>query len=353
MADHAQRIGRSPHKRHRDGTGLERAQVFIQRPGTGQVQQIGALRINLHGAATSEINGRQLGEASEETIPSHVGAAINLPAEEHYGRGLVEDNEADLFTLDRGNESMLDWMAAASSHRPWIDEESDVTEEDLKQAAGVPIRCRGGSDGRPKDWGWCSPVNVTDFKVVEANCLRVADSIRKSFMNQAGSIRDSERTTRGEVELTVQEVQASLGTLYPSIAAQMQLPRIARITHMMEVKGLLPILPKELGARVQILTGLPALANQTRASALLESAEVAARLGPAAIEEINPGNMLATFMRYRQVTEPGVLRTSEEKRAIREQAMRDQLAMQAGERTVDALGTIAEQSAQAAQPAPG
>jgi hypothetical protein len=87
------------------------------------------------------------------------------------------------------------------------------------------------------------------------------------------------------------------------------------------------------------LTGLAALAAQTKFQNIMRIAELAERLQ--ATEDIDKGVFLNAAVRYFQVDEPGLVLSAEKKRAMMDEAM----ARQAQARAIDAAGTIAENAA--------
>ena len=178
--------------------------------------------------------------------------------------------------------------------RPVIDENSDISPEDLAAPSGKPMYGKVNA-GVVQDIGFLKVDKLQDFSAVERISEAVVQRLSRAFMLEQTAIRNSERTTATEVGVTVREVQSSDAHVYPSIAEQQQKPTVDRFRFQMERDGILPAMGDDV--ETVIVTGTAALANQQRAAALAEYAQFVLALGPAAQEVLDPAIVATAYAR--------------------------------------------------------
>lgn len=289
---------------------------------------------------------------SEEPYSPFISTAYQLVQGENYGRGAIEARMGDLWSSDNMSRYTIDWAGAAATIRPFIDELSDLSEEDINDQTenSGKIKRAKVRDGKVLDFGYGHVEGLSDFKVIEITAARVEARLSRSLMLEAQAIRDSERTTKAEVNLTSAEVRSGHAHIYPFITEQQHAPTVAYRRHQMQKKGLLPIRTsreKETFETV-ILTGTMALANQEKANDLMSFTQAILAINPAALEIINLDVASREYARLKSIYVPGLVRSPEEVQANRQAAIAQQLQLTAGEKIIDTAGNIAENTANAA-----
>lgn len=296
-----------------------------------------------------EIDDKKINE-SEEKITPFVSTAIDLGPEEDYGRGLPEQNWGDLKTLDECRERLVDWVGLCSKAHPILDETSNMKEEDFNKPTGKVLRGRV-EKGVWVDGTFLKVDKLNDLSFVAAFADRLESSLGRRFMSESGTVRDSERTTAFEVaEVTLREVESALGGWYPIFTDQQQVPTLRRIRHLAMAKGLVPIPPKGT-VEVQILTGAAAL-TRLRQAANLESwvATVQALMGDQAPSFLNLDVVAQVLARYKNIYEPGIIKTPEQRAAEQQRMMQLQAEAQANQTAIETAGAVVQQAAAQAQP---
>lgn len=290
---------------------------------------------------TQEAMGKTLGE-SQETYNPFISTVYQPVPGCNYGYGLVAANQGDLWTHDQLARYGIDWAGACSTMRPVIDENSDISPEDLAAPSGKPMYGKVNA-GVVQDIGFLKVDKLQDFSAVERISEAVVQRLSRAFMLEQTAIRNSERTTATEVGVTVREVQSSDAHVYPSIAEQQQKPTVDRFRFQMERDGILPAMGDDV--ETVIVTGTAALANQQRAAALAEYAQFVLALGPAAQEVLDPAIVATAYARYRRIYEPGMVKTPQQIAEGRQQAVQTQLGLEAGKQAIQTGGAIIENAA--------
>lgn len=293
-----------------------------------------------------EVNEKIVNRSVEPVSP-YISTPFELVAGEHYGRGFVEQNLGDLRSYDKLEERLLDFAAMASKHHPAIDHGSDVQARDLEKPTGTVIRCRV-QNGQVQDVGILKLDKITDFQVVFQTAERKRGDLGAAMLVQSASVRDSERTTATEVtEVTIRELEGALGGFYAPIADSQQMGTVRRVAYVLERDKKLPPLRKGM-VRVNILTGLAALARERRLSRIMGVLEILAKLGEAATARINLDVLIGVLVRYAHVIERGLIKTKEQVEEELRRAMAAQAEAAATEQAIKTTGAIVENAATAA-----
>lgn len=292
---------------------------------------------------TQEFGGHELNaEPSEEPITNHFSIPFDLPPGGNYGRALSAITNGDLASFDNLSWQTLNFAAAAAKHHPVMDPNSELQPNDLMQNPGQVLvdKVEGGI---PKNIAMLQCGSLNDFKVVQLTKDQLRQDLGKAFL-LSEAVRDSERTTAFEVEsVTLAELQGALGAFYAPFADRIQLPLFLRTRHQLRLQNRLPTLPDE-AIKTQVVSGITALARQSRATRIMGFAEVVQKLDPNG-EYLNVDVLLDVLARMQGIAEPGIVRTPQEREKIRQQALRTQAQAQAQEQIIKSAGAIAEQSA--------
>lgn len=292
---------------------------------------------------TQECNGRSF-TPSEERYTPYFSTAYDLVPGENYGRSYVESIKGDLFTLDSFEESRINLIGLMSKGLIGIDEGSNVRDEDVAKAPGSPVRCRV-MGGKVQDIGMIAFDNMREVAMLTEAIRDKRADIGRAMLLGGDSVRNSERTTAYEVQrVTIQQLEGSLGGLFAPISGQQQRPCADRVIYQCRRDKYLKPLPESM-VDVELTTGIAALSRAAKAQELLELAQVVSAFGPQAQAKINQDVLVDLIARYRNINEPGLIKSNEQVQQEMQQALALQMQQSAGEQAIATAGSIAEQQA--------
>jgi hypothetical protein len=297
---------------------------------------------------TQEVNQHVI-RTSEEPVSPFFATPYELEAGGHYGRGLVELNLGDLRSVNRLEESMLDFAAIASKQHPIKDYSSRVRDEDFAKPSGTVIQCsvRGGQQ---QDIGMFSAQKLADFNVVFQNLQRKSVDLSKAFLVEADQQPRGDRVTAFQVQRIALELEGALGGVYAPIADEQQLPLVQRVIWQLQRDKLLePIYDGMVD--IHAITGLTALKSQIDANKLMAALQSFAAMGEQAMSKIDMGVVVDLVLRYTGIYEAGLRKSDEQLQAEMEQQMAAALQQRAGEQTIESAGAVVEGQADAANEA--
>jgi len=292
-------------------------------------------------AISQECNGHVYNEL-EETVTPYIDVPFELAPEEHYGRGFIEQNLGELSTINELRKRIIDWAGLASKATPVIGQNSLVKESDLTLPSGVPIRANV-QGGQVQDIAWLNTQKLNDLAFVSADVEKREAKLEAAMLIVAA--RDSERTTAFEIsEVTIKELEGALGGFYAPIADRQQIPTLRRLIHVANKKNKVAALPKGATAP-QVLTGIAALTNLRKAQNIRSMIEDAALLGDESLARIDKAVVLNVMARYRNIWEPGIIKSDEQIAREQQAAMKAQAQMQAAEQAIGTAGKLIENAA--------
>lgn len=282
----------------------------------------------------------------DEKISPYFSTPYHLPPGADYGDSRIMLYMGDCSALDFISCRELDFAFLASWFKLFIEESWNSNEGDIFNSRNGSVH-RGPlrADGSPAHIGLFKADKVPDFTVVEKFKAERVANVRRAFLSDTGHVRQSERTTAFEVARTaIAEVQGKLGGVYATMADSLQRPLFERAMYQCVRDRILMPLPEKgrEGVKTEILTGLNALAAQSQFQNIASLVEIAKNLGPRAQARINDQKVLNLAVRALSINEPGLILTEAEAQAKFDEAMKAQLRLKAGERAIDAAGTIAE-----------
>lgn len=199
----------------------------------------------------------------EITKPGYVGSwsredcpykplVWNLPAKQHYGVGLCEDNINDLASLDTLAKALVEGGILASQFRWMMSPTGRMRPEEFARTIN----------------GQVIPGTKEDLTLVVASIgqqLQTVQVIEQDFIKRLGAAflmnsaitRDAERVTAEEIRLQAIELESGLGGIYSRLAVEWQGPIAVWCRKKSTVKlGKLELKPT-------IITGLDALSRNT------------------------------------------------------------------------------------------
>lgn len=178
---------------------------------------------------------------------------------EDYGRGKVEEHEADFRALDGLAKAVLDGAAMASRN---------ITMIRPNAAGGLNLRKRfteaknGGTViGNPEDITMLQFANAGGVQFAAQEMAIIKQDLAAAFLLGSGLRRDAERVTAFELRQVVEELEGALGGVYSTISQEMMRPRLDRLILQMQSNTQLPMWP-EGSLEPVVLTGLSALGRE-------------------------------------------------------------------------------------------
>lgn len=194
----------------------------------------------------------------------------DLASGDHYGTGLVEDNQADFAALSALSKATIQAAILASQFKWLVNPMGMTTPEDFVDSEnGAAIPGKQG-DVTPLAANLDAKLQ-TNLAVNEVYVNRIG----AAFMLQSAVTRHAERVTTYELRMNAEELEGGLGGAYSRIAADVQLP----MAHWCLKRVDRSVLGKEI--QPTIVTGLAALSrvgDRDRLGSFLQGSAVLANI---------------------------------------------------------------------------
>lgn len=267
---------------------------------------------------------------------------------EDYGRGLVEEYQGDLRSLEGLSKSIIQFAAAASRIVYLVHPNARTDEDDIVDADSGDV-----VTGTLEDIDVLQVEKQADFQAAKAVFDEISLRLSHAFLLRSGTVRDAERVTAEEIRAQAQELEDVLGGVYTVQSVELQLPIVRRVLAQMKAAGDFPEFPKQAGkepVKPSIVTGFEALGrthelNRFRAF----FADVIGTFGPEALQYMRLGEGIQTFATQHNVDVSDLLKSDEEvaqeQQAQQQQAMMaDAMSKAAGPLASGAANAIGEQN---------
>ena len=250
---------------------------------------------------------------------------------EDYGRGRVEEFLGDFKSLEALSQALVEGSAAAAKVIFTVSPSSTTKPAALERAGNGAI-----IQGRPDDIGVVQVGKTADFRTAAEMASNIERRLQDAFLILA--VRQSERTTAQEVQLTQLELEQQLGGLFSLLTEEFLRPYLSRTLLVLQRSGQLPKIPKEY-VRPQIVAGVNALGRgQDQQSLTQFITTIAQTMGPEAIQKfIDPGEYLKRLAAAQGIDYLGLIKTPEQLQGDMQQ--QQQLATQ--QSLVDQAGQLA------------
>ncbi len=248
---------------------------------------------------------------------------------EDYGRGRVEEFLGDFKSLEALSQALVEGSAAAAKVIFTVSPSSTTKPAALQNAGNGAI-----IQGRPDDIGVVQVGKTADFRTAAEMASNIERRLQDAFLILA--VRQSERTTAQEVQLTQLELEQQLGGLFSLLTEEFLRPYLARTLLVLQRSGQLPKIPKEY-VRPQIVAGVNALGRgQDQQSLTQFITTIAQTMGPEAIQKfIDPGEYLKRLAAAQGIDYLGLIKTPEQLQGDmqqqQQQATQQSLVDQAGQ----------------------
>lgn len=289
-----------------------------------------------------EYDGEKLsgtaGFSSMQTSP-WVVLRLRKVAGESYGRGLVEEVLGDLQSLESLSKAVVQG-ALISAKALFLVNPNGTTRAD------VLARAENGAivAGNAADVEALQVQKSSDMSVALQAMQLLERRLSYTFLADEAIQRDAERVTAEEIRLMAESLERGLAGVYSMLSAELQLPLIRRVMHLMEREGDIPAVPKGL-VEPQVTTGLEAIGrgnDKQRLTTFLQT--VAASIGPEQfLQYINPSELIRRFAAADGIDTAGLVKNDQELQAEQAQQQQAMLAQQLAQGAIQSGATATPQ----------
>lgn len=274
-----------------------------------------------------EHNGKRIpGTAGFSKLETNPWIVLRLHriAGESYGRGLVEEVLGDLQSLESLTKAIVQGSLIAAKAIGLVNP-NGVTRAD------VLARAENGAivPGNSADVEFLQVQKNNDFSTALQAMQLIERRLNFSFLTNESLQRDAERVTAEEIRLMAEQLEQGLGGIYSILSAELQLPLIRRVMHLMERTGEMPEVPAGL-VEPQVTTGLEAIGRGNDKQRLTNFLQVvAASLGPEQfLQYINPSELIRRFAASDGIDIAGLVKEEQQLQAEQAQQQQAMLAQQ-------------------------
>lgn len=223
---------------------------------------------------TQEADGIEVGTPG--SYPEHLcpwqSVTWSLISGENYGRGLVEDYAGGFAKLsDMSHAGALYAIAMAKvvnlvapGQGADVDELQDAETGEYVQGSADTVTAHESGDAKK-------------LEQMEVTIERIFSRLSRAFMYK-GSTRDAERVTAYELKQDAMEAETTLGGVYSSLAASLQVPLAHVLLTEVDPGMMEGIVTAQI--KLGIIAGIPALGRQADVQNLAAAAQDAAAIVP-------------------------------------------------------------------------
>lgn len=256
---------------------------------------------------------------------------------------------ADLRTAEALSQAITEGALIAAQTKHLVKPSSVVNPKKLAEAANGAYLA-----GNPDDVFTIRTDKGNDMQVALQSLATVEARLSKSFMLH--SPRDAERVTAEENRILINEIEASLGSVFSILSQELVRPYIARKLVLLTRRGKLPTLPNDLVKPV-ISVGLRALGRSNDLEKTARFMQILQQtIGPEGIGTyVDTSELIRRLASSMGMELSGLIKTEEQIAQEQEQAQQQammQQAMQSGMADPQKLANAAATSQEMAQPQP-
>ena len=274
-------------------------------------------------------------DGSQSTAPKNTSPWLvlrfNTVDGEDYGRGRVEEFIGDLRSLDGLSQALVEGASVASKVVFLVSPSATTKPGTLAKAGNGAI-----IQGRPEDVGVVQVGKTADFATAANLAAQLEKRILEAFLVM--NVRNAERVTAEEVRLTQLELEQSLGGLFSLLTVEFLVPYLNRTLLILQRSNQIPRLPKDV-VRPKIVAGINSLGRgQDNESLTRFIGTIAQTLGPEALMKfINPTEAIKRLAAAQGIDVLNLVRTNEELEQQKQMLMQDKSQMS----LVDQAGQLA------------
>ena len=181
--------------------------------------------------------------------------------------------------------------------------------------------------GRPDDIGVVQVGKTADFGTALELMNKLERRLNEAFLIL--SVRDSERTTAQEVQMTQLELEQQLGGLFGLLTIEFLVPYLNRKLSVYQKTGEIPKIPKGM-VKPTIVAGINSLGRGQDVQALGSFIQtIAQNIGPEAIQQyINPEELIKRLAAAQGIDVLNLVKTAQDRQKEQQQASEQQMAME-------------------------
>ena len=241
---------------------------------------------------------------------------------EPYGRGRVGQFIGDLKSLEALSQALVEGSAAAAKVVFVVAPSSTTKPQTLATAGNGAI-----VQGRPDDIGVVQVGKTADFQTAYQLMGQLEGRLNEAFLIL--SVRDSERTTAQEVQMTQMELEQQLGGLFGLLTVELLVPYLNRKLTIFQKTGEIPRIPKGMVKPI-IVAGINALGRGQDVQALggfLQT--IAQTMGPEAIQQyINPDEVIKRLAAAQGIDVLNLVKSVQDRQQEQQQAQQQAMEME-------------------------
>ena len=272
-----------------------------------------------------EVHGKVLDESFSK---APVDATPWLPLRfntvdgEPYGRGRVGQFIGDLKSLEALSQALVEGSAAAAKVVFTVSPSSTTKPQTLAAAGNGAI-----VQGRPDDIGVVQVGKTADFRTAYDLMGQLERRLNEAFLIL--SVRDSERTTAQEVQMTQLELEQQLGGLFGLLTVEFLVPYLNRKLNVLQKTGEIPRIPKDI-VKPTIVAGINSLGRGQDVQALGQFLQtIAQTMGPEALQQyINPEEVVKRLAAAQGIDVLNLVKSMQEIQQERQQAQEQAMMME-------------------------
>ena len=267
-----------------------------------------------------ELDGSK-GKAPVETTP-WLPLRFNTVDGEAYGRGRVGQFIGDLKSLEALSQALVEGSAAAAKVVFVVSPSSTTKPQTLASAGNGAI-----VQGRPDDIGVVQVGKTADFQTAYQLMATLEGRLNEAFLIL--SVRDSERTTAQEVQMTQMELEQQLGGLFGLLTIEFLVPYLNRKLSVFQKTGEIPKIPKGMVKPI-IVAGINSLGRGQDVQALGNFLTTLAQtMGPEAIQQyINPDELIKRLAAAQGIEVLNLVKSMQEIQQERQQNQQQAMQME-------------------------
>ncbi len=252
---------------------------------------------------------------------------------EPYGRGRVGQFIGDLKSLEALSQALVEGSAAAAKVVFTVSPSSTTKPQTLAAAGNGAI-----VQGRPDDIGVVQVGKTADFRTAYELMGQLERRLNEAFLIL--SVRDSERTTAQEVQMTQLELEQQLGGLFGLLTVEFLVPYLNRKLNVLQKTGEIPRIPKDI-VKPTIVAGINSLGRGQDVQALGQFLQtIAQTMGPEAIAQyINPEEVVKRLAAAQGIDVLNLVKSMQEVQQERQQAQEQAVMMEQQKQQAAMAGT--------------
>ena len=274
-----------------------------------------------HQEVYGNVISQSISKAPIDTTP-WLPLRFNTVDGEPYGRGRVGQFIGDLKSLEALSQALVEGSAAAAKVVFTVSPSSTTKPQTLAKAGNGAI-----VQGRPDDIGVIQVGKTADFQTAYQLMATLEQRLNEAFLIL--SVRDSERTTAQEVQMTQMELEQQLGGLFGLLTVEFLVPYLNRKLSVFQKTGEIPKIPKGMVKPI-IVAGINALGRGQDVQALGQFLQtIASTMGPEAIQQyINPDELIKRLAAAQGIDVLNLVKSMEDIQAEQQQTQEQAIQME-------------------------